>query len=189
MSTCVSSVTGGSPGAQTAPAEAEMPISNASQQERIECMSNIQIDFRTWSSFRQHTRIAQTLAQSIQLVAIQRGARRVAADRLPHLRGTRRALHRARGLVEFETGGIERQLAELQQAANFRLGIGDQSFVLQIEHAIRILLQPKTRKAQEVDAVLGQFVEVAGEAAAFAETLAEAREAGFDGVAPHDDRA
>src|SRR5579885_513081 len=81
-------------------------------------------------SFGEHTCIAQAPAQSVQLVAVKRAPRGVAADRLPHLRGARRALHRAWRLVELQTSRLERQLAELQQTANFRLGIGYQGFIL-----------------------------------------------------------
>src|SRR5690348_14922158 len=97
--------------------------------------------------------IAQTLAQSIQLVAVERAARGVAADRLPYLRGAGQALHRARGLVEIEARVIEGQAAEVQQAAHLGVQVGDQRFVLKVHHANRIFLQPETRETQEVDAV------------------------------------
>src|SRR6185437_15715801 len=57
-------------------------------------------------SLRQHSRIAQPLPQSIQLVAIARAARGITADRLPHLRRAGQALYRARRLVEIDARGI-----------------------------------------------------------------------------------
>src|SRR5690242_19114386 len=96
-------------------------------------------------SLRQSPGIAQTLAQTIQLVAVQLAARGIASDRLSHLRGARQALHGTRGLVEIEARGIEGQAAEVQQSANFGIRVSDKRFVSEVHHAIRIFVQPETR--------------------------------------------
>ncbi len=116
---------------------------------------------RRWRS-SQHSRILQALTQAVELVAIACAARGVAAQGLPHLRGTGRAQHGTRCLVELETGGIERQAAEIQQAASHGFRLGHERFVGEIEYAGGVLLQPETFQAQEVDAVIGQLVEVTG---------------------------
>src|ERR1700759_4209453 len=59
-----------------------------------------------------HAGGAQAFAQPIELVAVAFSARGVATDRLPDLRGARRALHGARGFMEIEARGVEGQVAE-----------------------------------------------------------------------------
>ncbi len=88
--------------------------------------------------------------------------------------------------MEIEASGVERQLAEIEQAANLGLGFGEQIFICQVEHTIGILLAPETREAQKIDAVVGQLVEIAGECTPLAEKLAETGQAGFHRIAPND---
>src|SRR6185312_1174876 len=62
---------------------------------------------------------------------------------------------------ECKTGGIERQIAEAEQPMDYLVRFGQQCFILEIEHSGRELVQPETRKAQEVGAVLLHIVKAA----------------------------
>ena len=62
--------------------------------------------------------------------------KRIPENRLAHLLGSRRA-HRALILVEGQAALLERQAASGKQAADLRLGIGDDPFIVPAVHAAR----------------------------------------------------
>src|SRR5690349_24308673 len=73
-------------------------------------------------------RPSQAQPQRIEQAAVALGARRIAAERLAHLRRAGRA-DRALGAVEVQAGSVERQAAEGEQGADLGLGIGQQRLV------------------------------------------------------------
>src|SRR5689334_14175972 len=73
-------------------------------------------------SGRQQPGSAQPVAQRVELAAVTRAARGIPAQRLAHLGRADREYRPAR-LVEVQAGGIERDIAEIQQPADLRLRI------------------------------------------------------------------
>src|SRR6185312_7389386 len=125
---------------------------------------------------------SEFFAKRLQPFHIWRAVRRVGADGLAHLRRARRAQHFALGLVWREAGGIERQLAEREQAADLRFRLAYQCFVGVVEHVLRMACQPERAEAFVVAVVLGDLVEVVAVMHAVPEQVTVAGEAGFHRV-------
>src|SRR5699024_6284797 len=98
---------------------------------------------------RSHSRNAglpQALTQSVELMAVARCARRVAAQGLTHLRRTGQAQYGTWCLVKLQAGRFKRQVAEAEKPAYPCLGLRHQCFIWKIQHPFRISFDPETRQ-------------------------------------------
>src|ERR1700733_1695913 len=106
-----------------------------------------------------------------------------AADELPHLLGTRRA-HVARGFVELQTGRLEGQTAEVQDAAHAALEVMYHVFVMHGQDLPGQRHVPVPHDFKVAAVVAGDVIDVVAELLPAGEQLLEIAEATGHGFAP-----